>query len=172
MTSFDDRSKNMVFHIFMTGHWLTQMWSLCVEFADRILIFTVLERQLLQLRETDSSFVLLNKQSDLLHRTKVTSRFRHVTYATIRNKILHSEPRTRISTAATCEGTWDVSLLQQMTQTIQFNSIQQATIALRATVACGVSLSNAAQRIRRHTGRWKPRLLCGSHTGLSQGARK
>jgi len=31
---------------------------LCVEFADKILIFAVLERWLLQLRETDSSFVL------------------------------------------------------------------------------------------------------------------
>jgi len=39
---------------------------------------------------------------------------------------------------------------------------------LRAIVACGVSLSNAAQRIRRPTGRWKLRLLCGSHTGCLQ----
>jgi len=35
-------------------------------------------------------------------------------------------------------------------------------------VACGVSLGNAAQHIRRPTGRWKPRLLCGSHTGCLQ----
>jgi len=31
---------------------------MCLEFADKILIFAVLERWLLQLRETDSSFVL------------------------------------------------------------------------------------------------------------------
>jgi len=31
---------------------------LCVEYADKIFIFAVLERWLLQLRETDSSFVL------------------------------------------------------------------------------------------------------------------
>jgi len=46
----------------------------------------------------------------------------------------------------------------------------QATIALRVIVACGVSVSNAAHAnllwlLRRRTGRWKPRLLCGSHTG-------
>jgi len=45
------------------------------------------------------------------------------------------------------------------------NKTVQATIAL---MACGVSLSNAAQRIRRPTGRWKPRLLCGNHTGCLQ----
>jgi len=39
--------------------------------------------------------------------------------------------------------------------------VQQATIAQSTIVAFGVSLSNAAQRIRRHTGHWKPRLLCG-----------
>jgi len=36
---------------------------MCLEFADKILIFAVLERQLLQLRETDSSFVLLARQA-------------------------------------------------------------------------------------------------------------
>ena len=35
-------------------------------------------------------------------------------------------------------------------------------------MACGVSLSNAAERIRRPTGRWEPRLLCGSYTGCLQ----
>ena len=34
---------------------------------------------------------------------------------------------------------------------------------LHAIVACGVSVSNAAQCIGRPIGRWKPRLLCGSH---------
>jgi len=34
--------------------------------------------------------------------------------------------------------------------------------------ACGVSVSNAAQRIPRPRVRWKPRLLCGSHTGCLQ----
>jgi len=48
------------------------------------------------------------------------------------------------------------------------NKTVQATIALMA--ACGVSRINDAQRIRRPTGRWKPRLLCvcGSHTGCLQ----
>jgi len=32
---------------------------MCLEFADKIFIFGVLERKLLQLRETDSSFVFI-----------------------------------------------------------------------------------------------------------------
>jgi len=39
---------------------------------------------------------------------------------------------------------------------------------LHAIVACGVSLSNAAQCIGRPIGHWKPRVLCGSHTGCLQ----
>jgi len=44
----------------------------------------------------------------------------------------------------------------------------QATIMLCVIVACGVRLSNAAQCIQWPTGRWKRRLLCGSHTGCLQ----
>ena len=41
-------------------HSLTHSrYRLCVEFADKMLIFAVLERWLLQLRETDSSFVFI-----------------------------------------------------------------------------------------------------------------
>ena len=40
-------------------HIYVSQWPvICLEFADKILIFAVLERWLLQLRETDSSFVL------------------------------------------------------------------------------------------------------------------
>ena len=41
------------------------MWLLCLEFANNLLIFAVLERWLLQLRETDPSFVFIIKINSL-----------------------------------------------------------------------------------------------------------
>jgi len=44
-------------HIYVSQYMACKSWLLCVEFVNKILIFAVLKRLLLQLGETDSSFV-------------------------------------------------------------------------------------------------------------------
>jgi len=95
---------------------------------------------------------------------------------------------TSVASATLADGPKFAVTLENFASQTKINSSSsnniQATIALHAIVACGVSLSNAAQRIHQPaviahaqqlqcdivwpTGHWKPRLLCGSHTGCLQ----
>jgi len=71
---------------------------LCVEYADKILIFAVLERLLLQLRETDSSFVLYMNMTQTGSRWTIIQNIwvnsKVISFASYRTKTQDTDMRT------------------------------------------------------------------------------
>ena len=73
----------------MKGRWLKKCdrCLLCLEFADKILIFAVLERRLLQCRETEACFCFYNKQ-----------KWAH--------RVINGDGRTKLTIFATVDVLW------------------------------------------------------------------